>query len=37
MAATQRAEFTTVIRSHGMDGLLQALRLRTQTYTAKAS
>ncbi len=37
MAATQRAEFTTVIRNHGMDGLLQALRLRTQTYTAKAS
>ena len=37
MAATQRAEFTTVIRKHGMDGLLQALRLRTQTDTAKAS
>ncbi len=37
MAVTQRAEFTTVIRNHGMDGLLRALRLRTQTYSAKAS
>jgi len=37
MAVTQRAEFTTVIQNHGMEGLLQALRVRTQTYSAKAS
>ena len=37
MAVTQRAEFAAVVRSHGMDGLLQALRMRTQVYVAKAS
>ena len=37
MAVTQRAEFAAVVRSHGMDGLLQALRMRTQVYIAKAS
>lgn len=37
MAVTQRAEFAAVIQNHGMDGLLQALRMRTQTYAAKAS
>ncbi len=37
MAVTQRSEFASVVRTHGMDGLLQALRMRTQMYTAKAS
>lgn len=37
MAVTQRSEFAAVIQNHGMDGLLQALRMRTQTYSAKAS
>lgn len=37
MALTQRSEFAAVVQNHGMDGLLQALRLRTQTYAAKDS
>ena len=37
MAVTQRTEFTTVIRNHGMDGLLRTLRTRTRIQTAKAS
>ncbi len=37
MAVTQRSEFASVVRTHGMDGLLQALRRRLKMYTAKAS
>jgi phospholipid transport system substrate-binding protein len=37
MALTQRAEFAAVMRNHGMPGLLQALRLRSQSYGAKAA
>ncbi len=37
MALTQRAEFASVMRSHGMTGLMQALRLRSQGYGVKAS
>jgi len=29
MAVTQRAEFAAVVKSHGVDGLLEALRTRT--------
>ncbi len=37
MAITQRAEFAAVVKSHGLDGLLQALRARTRTFPARAS
>ncbi len=37
MALTQRAEFAAVMRNHGITGLLQALRLRSQSYGAKAA
>ena len=37
MAVTQRAEFAAVVESHGVDGLLQALRARTKTFPARAS
>ena len=33
MALTQRDEFSTVVRSQGMQGLLQALRARTQMFS----
>lgn len=33
MAITQRDEFSTVVRSQGMQGLLQALRARTQMFS----
>lgn len=33
MAITQRDEFATVVRSQGMQGLLQALRARTQMFS----
>ena len=34
MAVTQRSEFTNVVRSQGLEGLLQALRARTQRMPA---
>ncbi len=34
MAVTQRSEFTNVVRSQGIDGLLQALRARTERMPA---
>ena len=37
MAVTQRAEFSTVIKSRGFDGLLSALRARTNKLSAVAS
>ncbi len=35
MALTQRTEFASVVQNHGVPGLLQALRIRTQGYGAK--
>ncbi|MDP6707893.1 MAG: ABC transporter substrate-binding protein [Alphaproteobacteria bacterium] len=37
MAVTQRTEFASVVRSHGMDGLLQALESRARIHLANAS
>lgn len=37
MAVTQRAEFAAVVKRHGVDGLLQALRARTDIFPARAS
>lgn len=34
MAATQRQEFSSVVRSRGLTGLLEVLRARTQTLSA---
>ena len=32
MAVTQRSEFNAVVRQHGMQGLLQILRARTENF-----
>ena len=32
MAVTQRSEFNAVVRQHGMQGLLQILRARTEKF-----
>lgn len=37
MAATQRAEFQSVVQSHGVDGLIEMLRLRVDKYSARGS
>ena len=37
MAVTQRSEFSAVIKSRGFDGLLSALRARTNKISAVAS
>ena len=34
MAATQRQEFASVIRSRGLDGLMEILRAKTQMLAA---
>jgi phospholipid transport system substrate-binding protein len=36
MAVTQRSEFNAVISQHGMQGLLEALRARTEKYSVTA-
>lgn len=37
MAATQRSEFQAVVKSHGVDGLLEMLRLKVDKYSARGS
>lgn len=37
MIATQRAEFASIIKAQGMEGLLQTLRLQVSKYPAQAS
>ncbi|MBT5495858.1 MAG: ABC transporter substrate-binding protein [Alphaproteobacteria bacterium] len=37
MAATQRSEFESVVKSHGVDGLLEMLRLKVDKYSARGS
>lgn len=37
MAATQRAEFQAVIQNHGLDGLIEMLRLKVDKYSARGA
>ena len=37
MAVTQRSEFAAVVSRNGLDGLVQALRARTQRFPATSS
>lgn len=37
MAATQRSEFASVVKTHGLDGLLEMLRLKVDKYSARGS
>ena len=37
MAATQRSEFQSVIKGHGVDGLIEMLRLRVDKFSARGS
>ena len=37
MAATQRSEFQAVVKSHGLDGLLEMLRLKVDKYSARGT
>ena len=37
MAATQRSEFQSVVQNHGLNGLIEMLRLKVDKYTARGS
>lgn len=37
MAQTQRSEFSALVRRQGVDGLIEALRARVETFSARAS
>ena len=37
MISTQRSEFASVMQKHGVDGLIETLRLQVTRFTAQAS
>ena len=37
MAATQRSEFQAIIQSHGLDGLIEMLRLKVDKFSARGA
>ena len=37
MAATQRSEFQAVVKSHGLEGLLEMLTLKVDKYSARGT